>query len=98
MNYKREHVIIDRTFEELMIERCYIIDQYLIVRDRGQCYAELRYGKYTYRNHEGEFTMQKSLLELKRIFIGLINKYHSFEHEGYKYTYHRGAWERFKIK
>ncbi|WP_281991234.1 hypothetical protein [Aquimarina aggregata] len=94
MNYTTETVILDDTFKELMIERCFGIDQYVIVRNSGQSYAKLHYGVYTYKNPEGEFTEQKNLLQLKRIFKGLITKYKSFEHEGFQYNYYRGSWSR----
>ncbi len=97
MNYTTETVILDNTFKELMIEHCFGIDQYVIVRDLGQSYAKLHYGVYTYKNPQGEFTEQKNLLQLKRIFMGLIAKHQSFEHEGYSYYYRRGSWTKMKI-
>ncbi len=35
MKYTTETIILDNMFKELMIERCFGIDQYVIVRDLG---------------------------------------------------------------
>ncbi len=94
---KSEDVIIDDLFIEQMIERCYSINQYLKVDNSGVFYAELNYGKYTYRNIYGTFTKSKTLITLKTIFKALIIKYQSFEHEGYHYSFGRGKWSKYKI-
>lgn len=97
MPYENEIVEIDDEYIELMIERCFAVDQYLIVRNLGNCYAELRYRKYTYRNTIRTYSSKDyKLIDLKRIFTGLINKYLSFEHEGYRYYRHHGEWTRIK--
>ncbi len=96
MNYNIETTKIDDEFIDLMIDRCFTIDQYVIVKDTGRCWAKLQYRKYTYQNNEGSFTSKKSVRQLKKIFHHLINKYNSFEHEGYKYFYSRGNWAKYK--
>ncbi|WP_281990525.1 hypothetical protein [Aquimarina aggregata] len=98
MNYTTETVIIDKTFIDLMIERCYSINESVIVRNLGVCYAKLHYGEYTYRSTTGEYTEEKKLIELKSIFHRLINRHLSFEHEGYSYCFSRGSWTKMKIQ
>jgi len=95
--YEVEEVLLNTNDIERMIERCYSVDQYIIVRNSGNCYAKLKYGEYIYQNTRGEYTKELKLIQLKDIFLGLINKYNSFEHQGYKYYRSRGEWTKMKL-
>ncbi|WP_281990568.1 hypothetical protein [Aquimarina aggregata] len=96
-NYTTETALIDNSFIDQMINRCYTINQYVIIRDLGLRYAKLQYGECTYRNTIGEYTEEKKLKELKSIFQRLIYRHQSFEHEGYRYYYSRGSWAKMKV-
>ncbi len=97
MNYQSEIVTLHDTFIDEMIDSCYTVDKYVIVRNTGRCWAKLHYRKYTYQNYQGVFHAKKNVKQLKKIFHGLINKYNSFEYDGYTYYYHRGEWVRNKV-
>ena len=99
MHFDSEIVDIDDEFIELMIDRCFTIDQYVRVTNHGQFYAELRYRIYRYKgkNSIHEKTEEKNVLELKYIFKRLIYKYKNFEHQGYHYSFGRGKWSKSRL-